>query len=70
MIVTHVRKVLVRLEPGSISSQAVVDSTIHSWPQELPVWLLEFWGTGKAQVTLTIEDNMKTNMRVSHTPSC
>ena len=28
----------------------------------LPVWLLEFWGTGKAQVTLTIGD--VTNMRI------
>ena len=54
--VAHVRKVLQRLEPGSISFRASVFSTIHSQPQELPVSILQSWGTNTAQVKLTIED--------------
>ena len=59
MNVLHVNviKVLERLEPGSISFRAAVVSTIHSQPQELPVsQVLKFWGTNRAQVTLTIGD--------------
>ena len=62
MNVTHVRKVLRRLEPGSISSKAAVVGTIHSQPQRIPVYFLKFWGTGKAQVTFTMGD--VTNMRL------